>query len=246
MSSGVERPIREMIPLALEVIGFVADCCSRVAIAGSIRRGKPAVRDVEIVAQAKQGVLDRRCDELFRLDVLGKRQKSNGHLVAWGPRYKAAWYRGVPLDLFIVLPDRQWGPTMLIRTGPGEANGVLVTQEGVLNRDGLRGILPKTMQFKEGRLWAHGLAIDTPEEEDVFYRVGLPWLPPHERSARTYQKWAACRAQTWTIVGMGFRQSFPAVTRDSIYLDGQPYYVKLPPGALAQDDAVAEQMEMAL
>lgn len=221
MSSGAEKPIREMIPLALHVLGFLMEYCERVAIAGSIRRGKPMVRDIELVVQAREGVLDRRCDELLRLGVFTKRTKSNGALLSWGSRYKAAWYADVPVDIFIVLPDRQWGPTMLIRTGPGDANRVLVTQQGIRNGDDNYGILPKVMRFSEGRIWAHTLAMNTPEEEDVFRCVGLPWIAPHKRSVEEYQKWSNEARQTlWTMASQGYRQIMPKPT-DGIYLDGQ-------------------------
>jgi DNA polymerase/3'-5' exonuclease PolX len=238
MSTGVERPIRDMIPIALQIIGYLAAYCERIAIAGSIRRGKPMVKDVEIVAQARSGVLDRRCEELFAQRVFHKRQKINGHLLSWGPRFKAAWYGDVPLDLFIVLPDRSWGTTFLIRTGPADANGVLVTHEGIRNRDGNIGILPKNMRFDEGRLWQSGIALDTPEEEDVFRCVGLPWLKPHLRSVEAYQMGIAGRDAIWEASGQGFRQIYP-MPNDRVYLDGIPHRLLLPGlGDMAQQVAL--------
>ena len=227
MSTGVERPLREMIPIALRIIGYLAAYCERIAIAGSIRRGKPIVKDIEIVCQARNGVLDMRCDELFAQRVLAKRQKINGNLLSWGPRYKAAWFGDVPVDLFIVLPDRTWGTTFLIRTGPADANGILVTQEGIRNRDGNLGILPKNMRFQDGFLWQYGLSLVTPEEEDVFHCVGLPWIEPHKRSVETYQMAVAGREAIWEAAIQGYRQTFPR-PNDRVYLDGVPHRLLLP------------------
>lgn len=103
-------------------------------------------------------------------------------------------YKGAKLDLFIVQPDRSWGYTMLLRTGPGDANGVLVTKLGVRNHEGLYGILPSGYQFREGELWRGDVHLPTPEEKDVFAALDMPYIPPPLRSVEMYQRWAARRS----------------------------------------------------
>jgi hypothetical protein len=77
----------------------------------------------------------------------------------------------------------------VIRTGSGEANGVLVTTRGVRNRDGNIGVLPPGLRFVSGTIAGEdGLVIDTPEEADVFKVCGLPWVSPWLRSADYYQR----------------------------------------------------------
>jgi hypothetical protein len=136
----------------------------------------------------KTNLLNVRLDELLKRGVMSLRLKKDGSRIAWGDRYKATLYKGFALDVFIVLPDRQWGPTMVIRTGPGDANGALVTQQGVTNHDGNIGVCPAGMKFENGAVWGEGGApyLDTPEEIDVFAALGLPWIPPHLRSPGEY------------------------------------------------------------
>lgn len=212
MSSSETRwPVHVAFKLAIEMMGLLVDVVERIEIAGSIRRQKSTVGDIEIVCSPKYlrqkdffgnetsavNLLDERFGELHRHNLVQKRLNKNGVPIAWGSgsdsRYRAMMYRGVPVDVFSVLPDRQWGPTMLIRTGPGDANGVLVTQEGIRNRDGHWGILPKGMMFNEGAIWSGGIKLNTPEEWDVFDVLQLPYIPPLWRTVEDYQLWARRR-----------------------------------------------------
>lgn len=209
MSGGEPRHHVEMLGLALEVVTLLGDYCTRIAIGGSLRRGKAMVGDIEIVCQpefralptgrngfiqVKQDAVKWKCDRLLEDRVFEPRLNLNGNPESWADRHKRAWYKGVKLDLFIVQPDRSWGYTMLIRTGPGDANGVLVTRDGVRNHEGNLGICPEPYAFKDGDLHVGEMRIDTPEEKDVFQALGLPYIAPPLRSVEMYQRWAARRS----------------------------------------------------
>lgn len=168
--------------------------CARLCISGSLRRGKSTVGDVEMVARAAydaagRDVLAGLLDDLVGRRVIEKRHKSNGHLHAWGARYRALWFQGMAVDLFIVQPDRQWGVTYLLRTGPGDANQALVTsrQRG--------GLMPDGVRMQDGALWRGDVRLDTPEEWHVFHALGLPWVPPYLRDEATYQRAARRRRE---------------------------------------------------
>src|SRR5262245_13303597 len=121
-----------MLCLALEVVKLLAPYCARIAIAGSIRRGKATVGDIEIVCEPdyqplptgsgflvmKQNGLNWICEALRRDGVFEQRYRLDGNLSAWGDQMKHARYKGVNLDLFMVLPGYSWGREILIRTGP--------------------------------------------------------------------------------------------------------------------------------
>lgn len=193
-----------MTRAAVEVMSLLVDVCERIEIAGSLRRLKPEVSDVELVCVPLSEVaLYRRCEELHRARIFQKRLNKRGHSIAWGQREKAVWYmrldeasgvpKGVPVDIFIVLPDRSWGVTMLLRTGPGDANQVLVTAEGIKNNNGDLGILPRGMKFRDAALWVQEIQLETPEEWDVFNVMDMPYLPPAMRSVENYHRWAGRR-----------------------------------------------------
>lgn len=80
MSDGEKRPHADMLAVALEVRGLLALACTRIAIAGSVRRGKALVGDIEIVAQPAGGLLHRQLDALLARGDLAQRRKSTGAL----------------------------------------------------------------------------------------------------------------------------------------------------------------------
>jgi hypothetical protein len=108
MSNGQPRPHAEMMFLALEVLRLLAPYCARIAIAGSLRRGKELVGDIEIVAQGKrmelptpesklfrliQDGLQWRCDQLRIDGVFEPRLNSNSNPQSWGEQQKWCRYR---------------------------------------------------------------------------------------------------------------------------------------------------------
>ncbi|RLC82109.1 MAG: hypothetical protein DRI81_00600 [Chloroflexi bacterium] len=163
----------------------LAPYCERVEIAGSIRRGKAEVGDIEIVAEPVLSLdlfgapspgpcaLDGAIAGMVRSGYLGEAIKN-------GLRYKQlALPQGIKLDLFIVRPPAQWGVIFAIRTGPADFSRWLVTQRK------LGGALPSYCRVKDGGVH-HGLTgkstpVPMPEEIDLFNFVGLDWLAPENR-----------------------------------------------------------------
>lgn len=188
-------PLVEAEALAAEIIELLRPACERIEIAGSIRRRKPEVRDIEIVAiprietvptdlfggtPVERDLLDDLTNGLLARGTLGQRRDVNG-VPRWGDRTKFAWYRGVKLDLFAVKRPAQWGWIYLIRTGPREFNLRLV-------RSRMRGgFLPQGLMVENGAVWrlnawgAAGQTIPTPEEEDVFQLFEMDWIAPEAR-----------------------------------------------------------------
>lgn len=160
---------------------------TRVLVAGSVRRGKPEVGDVEVVCVPHVGPVEepgdllgprvvQRDHLLHELD----RQVTAGELVPGprlGPRmrqYSIAALDGAQLDLFLVRPPAQWGVIAAIRTGPAEYSQWLVTRA---RRRGL--------YVRNGVLWgsAPGIAY-TCEEEGLFFEVlGIAMPEPRQRVA---------------------------------------------------------------
>ncbi|HEV2317749.1 MAG TPA: hypothetical protein VGV89_09300 [Thermoplasmata archaeon] len=151
---------------------------SRVEVAGSVRRKKPEVGDVEIVAQAgRQYDVSAVHRVLERLYLDRGPPNSRNAKAPWGPKY----YRGVAqvssgievgVDLFVVTPPADWGDVFLIRTGDAEFSQAVVTR---LHRYGLKS--------EEGRLIraSDHLHIQCPHERDVLRAARLPWIPPERR-----------------------------------------------------------------
>ena len=179
----------DIMPIAEEIKSLLEPGCERIEIAGSLRRRRGTVKDIEIVAEP---ILDEQRD-LFQ-HVAGYRSRLSPILLRLieerflapagkdGERYKRFRVLGEidpKLDLFIVRPPAQWGVIFAIRTGPAEFSRRLVTPR----KHG--GLLPAHLRVKDGAVRRRGnLAqiIETPTEEALFRFLEIDWIPPEERA----------------------------------------------------------------
>ncbi|GAP11116.1 hypothetical protein BECAL_02301 [Bellilinea caldifistulae] len=171
--------MKTKIPLELaertasKYLEMLAPFCKRIEIAGSIRRRKSEVGDIEIVAIP-----------LMVRDLFGN---PNGYFnlslpapaIKNGERYKQYILpEGINLDLFIVLPPAEWGVIFALRTGGAEFSKKLVTPK----RYG--GFLPSAYVVRDGAIHhvENGETLHTPEENDFFNLCGIGWIKPEERN----------------------------------------------------------------
>lgn len=172
MSKGQKQPRERVLPIAEHIVETLRPFCQRIEIAGSLRRRRPMVGDIEIVAIPKRPV-----------DLLGQLIPKRPDLVTEflsgriptfvknGPKLKQFKYGRFMVDLSLPTAET-WGEVFTIRTGSHEFNLWLV-----------QTICPaRGVKFHEGRLYGDGgRLLDTPEEADVFKALGLPWIPPEAR-----------------------------------------------------------------
>ena len=185
MSSGDPVPYAEALRLAMELVWLFAPACEQVTWAGSLRRRKPTVSDIEIVAQpryeevrdglfdtVRASALDALLESFPRRPVTVHRADgSEDGQVRDGSAYKALAYRGMPVDLFVVDPQRaDWGVILTIRTGPADFSRELVTRCRTWGR-----------RVQGGRLYVRGAYAPCPTEREFFAAVGMPWLEPEDR-----------------------------------------------------------------
>lgn len=154
------------------------DMFSRVEIAGSVRRGRPEVGDVEIVAQGTRNCRPEAVRTVLeRLGICRREPNKRGAKAPWGERY----YRGsasiardaeLGVDLFVVLPPADFGVIYFIRTGSAQFSQAVVTrlhQWGLESREG-------QVRFRD-----RDEILRCPEESLMFRYARLPWLPPERR-----------------------------------------------------------------
>lgn len=199
MSQGKPMPHAEAYATALRLVRQLAPGCERIEIAGSLRRRKPQVRDIEIVAVARWAnrptgdiwsteerydALEELVAELLGMGALKARpvenHRANGTIdvqYKLGPAFKALLTgMDVPVDLFIVRPPASWGVIFGLRTGPGDWNTRLVDDCKAIGRRVTGG----QVEAWDG-VSSSWQVVPTPEEADFFREVGQAWLEPPER-----------------------------------------------------------------
>lgn len=190
MSGGERIPLDEALGAARALAYLIKDACVRVEIAGSIRRKKPTIGDIDLVVEPfvadvfdmfgeasgeTANLTDERLQELVAAGKVGKRLDRNGR-PTWGEQLKRATYHGLNVDIQSVLDVDTWGMWMLIRTGPADFNCRMVTPRWQ------GGLLPPGMEVRDGfQLWRMGARVPTPTEQDVFAAYGLDYVEPEAR-----------------------------------------------------------------
>lgn len=150
--------------IADEVKAKLAEHCERIEIAGSVRRRKPFVGDVEIVCIPKRTKAGFRSPSwvlaVMNLGRILKGEPTNGKYVQV--------LSSVVLDIFTARPDN-WGLIFAIRTGSATFSHRLACAWVAAGYKSVAGKLVRRSDKAE---------IETPEEKDVFALAGMPFIGP--------------------------------------------------------------------
>jgi len=158
--------------IARDLVYKLTPGVNRIIIAGSIRRRKPEVGDIELLVIPRANYLDEILDALMMQGIVAMRLNKRGYRV-YGPRNKLMVHlpSGIGVDIFSTT-DECWWVALAIRTGPRESNIAIANAA-------LR---------KGWALRAYGAGFGTPRgiiqcksERDVFELVGIPYKEPWER-----------------------------------------------------------------
>lgn len=124
--------LTEAKSVAEKYLELLKPLCYRAEIAGSIRREKPEVKDIEIVC------IPRMVTITEFIDLVNSWTKIKGEPT--GKYTRRILYEGIALDLFIA-NENNWGMIFAIRTGSADyshkvlANGW--TRAGYKSKDGI-------------------------------------------------------------------------------------------------------------
>lgn len=156
------------LKIAEEIKAELSPYCERIEIAGSIRRKKPDVKDIEIVAIPKP--YETGLFESGIAKVVNQWQKVKGELPC---KYtQRILPGGIKLDLFFAVRSN-WGLIYAIRTGSAEYSHKVLAV----------GWVKKGYKSKNGFLVHESSSIYVPvfEEEDLFKRISVPFIKPEFR-----------------------------------------------------------------
>jgi DNA polymerase/3'-5' exonuclease PolX len=152
--------------IAERVKAQLAPHCQRIEIAGSIRRRKADVGDIEIVAIPKPYDVG-----LFASGIATEVEhwtKVRGELPC---KYTQRMLPdGIALDLFFAT-RHNWGLIYAIRTGSADFSHRVLACGWV--RNGYKSV--------GGMLTCNGNPVEVREERDLFYLSGVAWVDPEDR-----------------------------------------------------------------
>ena len=160
------------------------DSVNRVSLAGSSRRLKETVGDLDVLATIDQGVKSSEVMEALAAHELVDEVLAQGE-TKQRVRLLEREGGGLEMDLRVV-PEESYGAAMQYFTGSKEHNivvrrraqerGLKVNEYGVFIETGEQG--------EQGEQDEPGKAVAGRTEEDVYAAVGLPWIPPELREDR--------------------------------------------------------------
>ena len=145
---------------ANQIVEHISPFCDRITVAGSIRRKKPQVRDVDIVLIPKPLLWSRIISTL--------QKKMYAKVLKCGEKVAQLTIDGINVDIYSTNP-KEWEALLLIRTGSAEHNIKLSIQA---RKMGMK--LTHSGLSKDGK-------IIVPSERGIFEALGLDYIPPEER-----------------------------------------------------------------
>lgn len=191
----VKWPRAVALDVAREILGWIKPLCVRVIVAGSLRRKKAEVGDVEILYIARfldwpdpldllrqpvpTNVTDHALGKLRDSGLLLRRLKEAGMPIGWGDDNKYAIHAGsgVPVDFFRATGATWWN-NLVCRTGGAQSNTALclAAQERGWKWNPTSEGFTRVSGTDRGRVHV------VKSEREVFEFAGLEYLPPEERA----------------------------------------------------------------
>ena len=160
------RPLGEVLPLAEELLDYLRKKApvDRIAVAGSIRRRRETVKDIDILVTSRNPL---RVMETFV--AFGRVEEVLAH---GETKTSVRISPGIQVDVRVVDPEC-WGAALAYFTG-SKAHNIRIREMGV----------ERGLKINEYGVFRGDRRIGGREEEEVFAAVGLPWIPPELREDR--------------------------------------------------------------
>lgn len=170
---GLDRA--EVEPLGIMISHVLGAFCDRILFAGSLRRGKNVVNDLDFVVLPK--ILPPGCWvnmlKALRKDFDAVTQKQGDKLATLYLPFSSLKQGPGHIQVDFYRADAStWGILLLVRTGSKEHNVKLCN---LAIQKGLR------LQYSVGLTDRSGRVVAGRTEEEVFHALGLPYIDPKDR-----------------------------------------------------------------
>ncbi|MGV9565391.1 DNA polymerase/3'-5' exonuclease PolX [Streptomyces sp. NPDC003480] len=166
--TGGRIPLHLAVDTAEQIVAELSGVtgCKRCAYAGSLRRMRETVGDIDVLVAAKRSApfMDALCALPSTAEVIAQGTKKTSIRTT----------KGVQVDLRVLPPD-SWGAGLQYFTGSKAHN---IRTRTIAVRQGLK--LSEYGLFDVDS----GQSLASRTEEEVYGRLGLPWIPPTLREDR--------------------------------------------------------------
>ena len=170
--------------IALRIIDDVKPAVSRIEIAGSIRREKPQVKDIELVALVSDyDLLFSKIRNHGKFIKPGAKEIIDYEPVAGAKYLRVLLNEGVKMDFFIATKEN-WGPIFCMRTGSG------VGPDGSSYTAFIPHMFRRWKKVSNGGMMVGGIPtrpdgtqVPCYEEEDFFNLLRIEYVHPRDRSS---------------------------------------------------------------
>ncbi|MEV5146242.1 DNA polymerase/3'-5' exonuclease PolX [Streptomyces sp. NPDC052727] len=166
--AGARVPLSLALDTAEEIVAQLSAVtgCERCGYAGSLRRMRETVGDLDVLVSARRSApfMDALCELPVTAEVIARGTKKTS--VRTG--------KGLQVDLRVVPPE-SWGAALQYFTGSKAHN---IRTRTIAVHQGLK--LSEYGVFDTGS----GESVASRTEEEVYARLGLPWIPPTLREDR--------------------------------------------------------------
>ena len=178
MTTKTRFPLAKAEEVGQALVEVLGPGCEKIEIAGSIRRRRPDVGDVELLCISSLGdavalgtnvYLDAEVEDLILRNVLQKRLNKAGR-TNYGRWNKLLVHVAIPVDIFSTT-EANWGMALVVRTGPAEWNIRMMAR---FRKRRMRG-------HAYGGVTQGGIDVPCPTEEEVFRLLDWPYRDPEER-----------------------------------------------------------------
>lgn len=192
--SKTRYPTAAAIAAARPIVNALRPASDRIIVAGSLRRRKQEVGDIEILyipkieqdqpvpgdlfARKTLNLADEAIAVMEKSGLLARRKTVNG-TETFGPKNKLMLHveSGIPVDLFSATAENWWN-YLVCRTGPAESNTRIAT---LAQQRGWKWNPYGPGFTRGGALAGPHDEYEVTSEEAVFQFVGLPYNEPWER-----------------------------------------------------------------
>ena len=194
MSSGERKLLAKAAAVAGDFLEYVRDVSAYACIAGSIRRKKETVGDIEIVIEpTSKAALLNRLDVMLNMGTIDQALYGEKEVPRWGDTYRGLLFMGWKIEIFTCDADNR-GYITWLRTGSSDKNQYVVTKMKT-------GKYP--VRFADGYAWhvsydrkhpmfdvEAGYAklnkLRVPDEVTVYHLLGMPMMPVTQREEQFY------------------------------------------------------------